>query len=298
MNEESETPLDLLFDAGPRTRVPKMCVAFADSGGLHGIMALIAAALLLTQEPFQDQIDEALRQFDAAVEVDQALALLSAQLAGLGTQASSPIARRLALDLRDGMASAAAPAFIDALVGRPDALVPLQTAFRDATTSAAGRIELAEALLQLDDAMSWRGGLVSIAADEQASLTDRLHASKVLLEAEDGQVAALLRALVDTLPSRPPEEQRRIAEFLRSADTPLTRGLLARIAGASSRGTDEPVVEIVDDPEPPPLEAAFTPPPKKKETRGATFFTMPSIVAGGVTLVLLVLLAVEILRKG
>lgn len=260
-------------------------------------MALIAAALLLVQEPFEDQIDEALRQFEAAVEADRALTLLSAQLAALGAQASNPIAERLARDLRDGMASAAAPAFIDALVGRPDALVPLQAAFRDATTSAAGRIELAEALLHLDDAMSWRGGLRSIAADEQSSLADRLHASKVLIEADDGQVAELLDGMIDGLAARPEEEQRRIVDFLRSANTPLTRRLLARIAGAS-RGTDEPVVEIVDDPEPPPLEASFHPAPKKKETRAATFLTMPSIVAGGVTLVLLALLAVEILRKG
>jgi hypothetical protein len=261
-------------------------------------MALIAAALLLVQDPFQDQIDEALRQFEATVQVDQALALLSSQLAALGARASNPIARRLAQDLRDGMASAAAPAFIDALVGRPDALEPLQVAFGDATTSAAGRIELAEALLHLDDAMTWRGGLVAIAADEQASLANRLRASKVLLDADDGQVGTILRSIVDGLPARPPEEQRQIADFLRSANTPLTRGLLAGIAGGL-RVSDEPVVEIVDDPEPPPPEAAaFRAPAKKKETRDASFLTMPSILAGGVTLVLLALLAAEVLRKG
>jgi hypothetical protein len=37
---------------------------------------------------------------------------------------------------------------------------------------------------------------------------------------------------------------------------------------------------------------------KKRETAGSSFLTMPSILAGGVTLVLLVLLLVEILRKG
>jgi hypothetical protein len=260
-------------------------------------MTALAAALLLWQEPFQEEIDEAVRRFEAAAQVEQALALLSAQLAALGTQASSPIARRLAQDLRDGMASAAAPAFIDALVGRPEALVPLQDAFQDATTTAGGRIGLAEALLQLDDAVSWRGGLVAIAADEQTSLADRLHASKVLIEADDPQVAPILRSVVDGLAERPEEEQRRIVEFLRSANTPLTRGLLGRIAGGF-RVSDEPEVEVVDDPEPPPPAAAYRPPEKKKKTRGTTFLTMPSIVAGGVTLVLLALLAVEILRKG
>src|SRR5204863_6640423 len=127
---------------------------------------ILAAVLLLSQEPIQTQIDEAVRQFEAAAQVDQALTLLSSQLLALGAQATNPIARRLAQDLRDGMASAAAPAFIDALMGRPEALAPLQTAFRDATTSAAGRIELAEALLQLDDAMSMRAGLIGIASDE------------------------------------------------------------------------------------------------------------------------------------
>src|SRR5260221_9605898 len=144
-------------------------------------MSGILLMLLTLQDPFQQQIDESLRQFEAASELDQALTLLSSQLLALGAQATSPIAQRLAVDLRDGMASAAAPAFIDALVGRPDALAPLQTAFRDAATSAAGRIELAEALLHLDDAMSWRAGLLAIASDDRVALGERLHASRVLL---------------------------------------------------------------------------------------------------------------------
>src|SRR6185436_15229993 len=144
--------------------------------------AVLAAVLLLGQEPIQTQIDEALRQFEAAAQVDQALTLLSSQLLNLGVQAANPIARRLAQDLRDGMA---APAFIDALIGRPEALAPLQAAFQDATTPASGRIELAEALLHLDDALSWRAGLLAIAGDDRASLVDRLHAARVLLDAED-----------------------------------------------------------------------------------------------------------------
>jgi hypothetical protein len=260
-------------------------------------MALLAAVLLLLQEPFEAEIDEALGRFEAAAELEQALTMLSAQLASLGAQAANPIAQRLAQDLRDGMASAAAPALIDALVGRPDALAPLQSAFRAAGTTAAGRLSLAEALLQLDDARSWRAGLLSIASDDQGSLADRLHASKVLLEAEDDQAAAILRGIVEALPERSPEEQRKIVDFLRTANTPLTRELLGRIAGAG-RAVDEPQVRILDDHEPPDPRPAAATRQKKSETREATFLTMPSILAGGATLALLVLLGVEILRKG
>lgn len=249
--------------------------------------AALAALLLLAQDPFQAEIDEALSRFESAQEADQALALLSSQLLALGAGASDPIARRLALDLRDGMASAAAPALIDALVGRPGALAPLQSAFQDAGTSAGGRIELAEALLHLDDTMSWRGGLLALASDDRVPLADRLHASRVLLDAEDPQVAEVLKSLVDRLPGRPDAERRQVADFLQS------RGMLA----AAGPGTDEPRVRIIDEARRPSASAARLP-SKKKETRTETSFTMPSILAGGVTLVLLVLLAVEILRKG
>lgn len=276
-----------------------MCVAFAEGEGLDFYMSgILAAVLLLAQEPIQTQIDEALRQFEAAAQVDQALTLLSSQLLALGAQATSPIARRLAEDLRDGMASAAAPALIDALMGRPEALVPLQAAFRDATTSAAGRIELADALLHLDDAMSWRAGLLVIAGDDRVSLGDRLHASRVLLGAEDPKIPDILRSLVDRLPARPEAEQQQVADFLAAVNSPLSRELLAVIA-AARRGTDEPNVLVIDEaerrPDPPPPSRA---PQKKKETRRETFFTMPTILAGGVTVILLVLLGVEILRKG
>jgi hypothetical protein len=260
-------------------------------------MTGVLLALVLSQDPLQNEIDDAVRRFEATFEVEQALALLSSQLVALGARATSPIARRLAQDLRDGMASSAAPAFIDALVGRPDALAPLQTAFQDATTTAAGRIELAEALLQLDDAMSWRAGLIGIASDERASLGDRLHASKVLLEAEDPWIPDFLRRLVERLAGRPEADRKQVAAFLRSVNTPLTRELLAELAGPES-DPEEPRVRIIDD-----RPRAFSEPPlrpfeKKSETRRETFITMPSILAGGVTLVLLGLLLVEILRKG
>jgi hypothetical protein len=195
------------------------------------------------------------------------------------------------------MASAAAPAFVDALTGRPEALAPLQAAFQDATTTAAGRIELAEALLQLDDAMSWRAGLIGIVSDEKASLGNRLRASKVLLEAEDPKTPELLRRLVLSLPARSAEDRKEVAAFLSIANTPLARELLAEMA-LPEREAEEPRVLIISE-----QPRAFTGPPlrpleKKNETRWETFITMPSILAGGVTLVLLGLLLVEVLRKG
>lgn len=277
-------------------------------------MSGILVACLFLQDPFQQQIDDSLRQFEAATEIDQALTLLSAQLMALGAQATNPIARRLAEDLRDGMASAAAPAFIDALVGRPDALVPLQTAFRDATTSVTGRIELAEALLQLDDAMSWRAGLLAISTDDRTLLPDRLRALKVLLEAEDPQVPGLLRSLANNLPELPELQQRDVVDFLVAQDTPLTRELLVSIASddrlsEAVRRSARPRPSVRATPEDPGEQvvegaarrsAAAIPRTivKKRETAGSSFLTMPSILAGGVTLVLLVLLLVEILRKG
>ena len=260
-------------------------------------MTAVLLALLLRQDPYQNQIDEAVRQFEAAIEAEQALAILSARLAALGTRATSPIARRLAQDLRAGMASAAAPAFIDALVDRPEALGPLQTAFQDATTSAAGRIELAEALLQLDDAMTWRAGLIGIVTDDRSALADRLRASKVLLEAEDPKIQELLRGLVERVRTRSDEEQKQVAAFLMTENTPFTRELLGVMA-ASGRPADESTVRVADDRPRTLAEPPARPHPKKKETREETFLNMPTILAGGVTIVLLGLLLVEILRKG
>jgi hypothetical protein len=260
-------------------------------------MTAILALLLTLQDPYQAEIDQAVRRFEAALEAEQALTLLSAQLAALGARATNPIARRLARDLRDGMASAAAPAFIDALVGQPDAVEPLQVAFRDATTTAAGQIELAEALFQLDDTMTWRAGLIAIVSNEQASLGDRLRASKVLLEVEDPRIPDLLRGIVERLPGRSEEELHQVAAFLAGVNTPLTRELLTLMAAGHPR-LEEPGIRILDD-----RPRAFSEPPlrpaaKKQETRDATFLNMPTILAGGVTLVLLGLLLAEILRKG
>src|SRR5579872_457088 len=197
---------------------------------MSGILLLV----LSLQDPFEQQIDDSLRQFETAREMDQALSLLSSRLINLGAPAASPIARRLAEDLRDGMASAAAPALIDALVGRPEALAPLQETFRAASTSAAGRIVLAEALLQLDDAMSWRAGLLLIAAERKASFTDRLHAIKVLIQAGDPGVPLVLRSLAGSMPELNELQQRDLVDFLLAMDTPLSRDLLASI-GSDAR---------------------------------------------------------------
>jgi len=260
-------------------------------------MAALVALVLSLQDPYQAEIDHALRQFEAAIEAEQALSLLSARLAALGNQATSPIARRLAQDLRAGMTSAATPAFIDALVGRPDALDPLQSAFRDAATTAAGQVEIAEALLQLDDTMSWRVGLIAIVSNEKAALGDRLRASKVLLEAEDPQIPELLRRLVERLPGRSEEELQQVAAFLMAANTSLTRELLALMAAGHPAAVG-PAARRLDDRPGAALEPPVRPLSKKSETREATFLTMPTILAGGVTLLLLGLLLVEILRKG
>src|SRR5439155_17915246 len=169
-------------------------------------------------------------------------------------------------------------------------------------------------LLQLDDALSWRAGLRSIATDGKASLTDRLHASKVLLEAEDAEVSGFLRALVEGLAGRPEEEQRQVVDFLVTVNNPLTPDLLfaiaadnrlsdatrrsARVPSGARVGAEEPRVRIIDEQPrsaPEPIGRAVV---KKKETREATFLTMPTILAGGVTLVLFALLLVEILPKG
>ncbi len=276
-------------------------------------MSGILLAVLCLQDPFQQQIDDSVRQFDTALELDQALAILSAQLVALGTQATNPIARRLAQDLRDGMASTAAPAFIDALTGRPDALAPLQTAFRDATTSAAGRVELAEALLQLDDAMTWRAGILAIASDAAAGMADRLRALRVLTEADDPQVPSLLRSLTAALPKLSESKQREFVDFLLALRTPLSRELLLSIAlderlpeGLRRAAHPQPVARAIPvepgeegvDASPRRPSAPPTRTVKKKETGGSSFFTMPTILAGGVTLVLLILLLIEILRKG
>ncbi|HVR85676.1 MAG TPA: hypothetical protein VMU54_15265, partial [Planctomycetota bacterium] len=162
--------------------------------------------------------------------------------------------------------------------------------------------------------MSWRAGLLLIAADRKTSLTDRLHAVKVLIEAGDPGVPRILRSLVNALPDLAELPQRDVVDFLVALDTPLARELLVSIASndrlsdavrrsavrhPSVRATPEdPEDQVFEDrprrADPPPARSIV----KKRETGEGTFFTIPTILAGGVTAVLLVLLGVEVLRKG
>ena len=132
---------------------------------------------------------------------------------------------------------------------------------------------------------------------EKASLTNRLHASKVLLEADDPQIPDLLRGIVERLPGRSEEELQQVAAFLMTANTPLTRELLGRMA-EGRQVAEEPSVQIINDQARAFSEAPLRPIARKKETPDASFFTMPTILAGGVTLILVGLLLVEVLRKG
>jgi MYXO-CTERM domain-containing protein len=279
--------------------------------------AVLAFALL--QDPVQRQIEESLREFEAAAEIQQALAQLSAQLLALGAAATSPIARRLVEDLRDGMASASVPALIDALSGRPNALPTLQAAFGDAATTAAGRIELADALSQLDDSMSWRAGIGAIAADPRSEIDLRLRALGLLLAVEDPAALEQVRALAGSLPERPPEDQRRVIGFLSAANTPETRDLLAAAVGnarlspearddaaaallrlgdaarfaAARRGlpADEPRLTVVDLPERfSPVSSPPRPPPKKKGDEAASGSYKWIFGAGALALALLLLI--------
>ncbi len=217
-----------------------------------------AAALLLALQDPVLQVDELLRQFQAAVEVQQALELLSAQLAELGDAAAAPIARRLAEDLRDGMASAAAPALMAALLGHPEALTPLREAFRDPVTSVPGRLELAETLSRLADDATWRDGVASILADPDADPEDRLRAAEILIAAGDPRGAEL---------------------FPRAA-----------------RSADDPLESLVDEPgEPePPAPAGW--PARKRETNEGSSGTMRTVALGTAAGLLAVFLALR--RKG
>jgi hypothetical protein len=218
---------------------------------------LAAAAFLALQDPVL-QVDELLREFQAAAQVQEALELLSAQLAALGDAASAPVARRLAEDLRDGMAGAAAPALIAALMGHPEALAPLREAFRDPATSVPGRLELAGALWRLDDETTWRDGVASVLADPDADPEDRLRAAEILIAAGDPRGTEFF--------SRP------------------------------GRAADLPLESLVDEPaEPGPPEPAGWP-AKKRETSRGDSGTMRAIVLGAVAGLLAALLALR--RKG
>ncbi len=125
-------------------------------------MAFLAALLLALapQETLEARIAELLRSYPGEEDLEPLLDGLEA----LGAEALPLIAQALAEDLRDGMAAAAAPALVDALVGHRDTIEPLRAAFRDPRTTPAGRLEIARALDDLGDD-SWKEELRRMSRD-------------------------------------------------------------------------------------------------------------------------------------
>lgn len=138
-------------------------------------MAALLLAFCLAQDP---RVDELLREFEAQGVAEPAA------LEALGASALLPISEALAQDLRDGMAMAAAPVLVDALMGQRQALEPLRAAFRDPATSPAGRLEIARALDDLGDA-SWREEVRKISADPTLDPALRKKAAELLALAVD-----------------------------------------------------------------------------------------------------------------
>jgi hypothetical protein len=243
----------------------------------------------------------------ATPDDDEALGLLGVRLSGLGYPAAQPVARRLAEDLRDGAPSPSAPALIEALHFRPpSALEPLQAAFRDSATPDAGRVELANALLRLEDDESWRDGVAAVLSDERADVSLRLRAAAPLFEVMDARAVVELREIIDGLGSLPPAEQARVIEFLAALDLPEARDLLwaameehlaPEVREATSRAIgprlDEPRVTLVGVEEPPAREPVRRAP--KKEEKKADSGTMGLQI--GAAVVVAVALGVWLLKR-
>lgn len=251
---------------------------------------LAGAANSAWQDTPEARLAELLQRFESAREAD--LPSLVAEIDALGFAVLEPAVRRLALDLRDGVASLATPALVDVLASRRADLGPLRDAFAGADTPPSGRVQLARALAELDDAESWRPGLREILADPDLLLDDRLAAAAVLLEAGDPAALEPLGELVAGLPSRPPAERRRLLDFLSRADTPETRALLEEALTASDPDpvdVDEPLERLVDQPAPRGSRFAPRPDPKKSVVAAARWTTMVEVAAVAAALVLLVL---------
>jgi hypothetical protein len=233
-------------------------------------MLAAALALVLQQaDPVQRQLDEILR-----LAQDQA----AAQLIALGSAALVPISERLAADLRDGMASPAAEPLLAALLGHPEALGPLQAAFRDTATSPAGRVELAGALVRLMDSMSWRPGLRALLGDPSAPWIDRLHAAALLHDAGEPDLGPALERLAAESESRSVDDQAALAALL-DAFAPRAR---------PAPRLEEPRVSVVDEDPAPPRRPLV----KKRETGGEDSLSMPGVAAATAALGLLVLLLI------
>lgn len=232
---------------------------------------------LLLQEPaLERQVDEFLRQFQQGAQEEAARVLLTGQLENLGGAALGPVAARLAADLRDGRASPAAAALLDVLMGHPESWGPLQAAFSETGTSPSGRIELASALVQLMDTMSWRPGLLAVADDRAAPWGDRLHAAALLREVGDERAGPAFARLAAEAPGRSKSEQQEWADLLdEAAPRPAIR-------------MEEPRVIVEDEARRAPLRPIV----KKRETEEGAFLTIRNIAAGGALLGMLALLVV------
>ena len=230
------------------------------------------AVFLCLQEPVEVQVESILSRFGALAREEQEGARLVEQLTALGGSAIEPLARRLAEDLRDGAASASAEAILETLEGRPAAQGPLQSAFADGATPSSGRIELARALASLLDQVSWRDGLLAIAANPDADLEDRRRAAELLVEAGDERVLEVLPEIEELQGPDPRVEFREAAELLR-------------------RWSEEPRVMVIGEGVPPP-PGRPRPPARKKGsgTDGAEVFYYVSlgVAAAGIAAALLV----------
>lgn len=250
---------------------------------MFNILQMLAVVLVLglqQADELQRQLDEFLRRFQETTQLEAARTLLGAQIAGLGAAALLPVSERLAADLRDGMASPAAEPLLAALMGHPEALAPLQAAFRDGATPAAGRIELAGALVRLMDTMSWRPGLRALLEDRASPWTDRLHAAVLLHDAGEGGLDPVLERLAAEADGRSVEDQAALAALL-DAFAPRRRL-------PPGPPAEEPRVVVVDEDPRPPLRPVV----KKKETGGDDFLSIRNIAAGSAALGLLVLLII------
>lgn len=233
--------------------------------------------LLLLQDPaLERELDGLLQRFEQGAQEEAARVLLTGQLENLGAAALGPISARLAADLRDGRASPAAAALLDVLAGHPETWGPLQAAFNAAGTSPSGRIELASALVQLMDTMSWRPGLLAVADDRTAPWGDRLHAAALLREVEDVRSGPVFARLAAEAAGRSKSDQQDLADLLgETAPPPALRG-------------EEPRAGV----EPEVRRAPLRPIVKKRQTEEGSFLTIRNIAAGGALLGMLALLVV------
>jgi hypothetical protein len=267
-------------------------------------MASLALLLGLQAAALERQIDGYLRQFENAAEQEAAFIDLVARLHGLGDAALLPVAARLAADLRDGAASPAAAALLETLSGSPESLGPLRDAFHAPATSAAGRVELAAALVQLMDTTTWREGVRGLVADPGADWPVRLHGAELLLEVSAPEAAAVFRALAAEAPRRSLAEQLDLVVVLGGAALPDAPVLLQRLAADPAVGVDVRRAALLalgaeggpagEEPravlEPEPRRGSPRRIVKKRETSEGTFSTIGPVLAGGTVFLLLLIL--------